>query len=143
MQECRLADGAPIADSQSYRVAMNSYLATGGDNFTVFRDGTDARTGPQDIDALEHYIAAASPLGVQHEPGRAAGPSARIASAVLLRGERGAAGRPARPAAESDFGQCHHERRRRHRRLASGRGCCLRPRATLRQHAGNRAAAPR
>ena len=55
-------EGTPIVDDQSYRVAMNSYLATGGDNFTLFREGTDPRTGPQDIEALEHYIAAGSPL---------------------------------------------------------------------------------
>jgi 5'-nucleotidase len=57
-----LLDGAPIADDASYRVAMNSFLATGGDNFTLFRDGIDPLSGPQDIDALEHYIAAAGTL---------------------------------------------------------------------------------
>ena len=41
---------------------MNSFLATGGDNFTIFRDGTDPVGGPHDLDALEAYIAAASPL---------------------------------------------------------------------------------
>ena len=55
-------DGAAIADDTSYRVAMNSFLATGGDSFTVFRDGTDPLGGPQDIDALEAYIVAANPL---------------------------------------------------------------------------------
>jgi 5'-nucleotidase len=55
-------DGAPIDDASLYRVAMNSFLATGGDNFTIFRDGTDPRTGPQDVDALEHYVTAAGTL---------------------------------------------------------------------------------
>ena len=57
-------DGRPIADEASYRVTMNSFLATGGDNFTVFRDGTDAYVGPQDVDALERYIAAAGRLAL-------------------------------------------------------------------------------
>jgi len=41
---------------------MNSFLATGGDNFTVFNQGTDALGGDQDVDALEAYIKANSPL---------------------------------------------------------------------------------
>ena len=55
-------NGQPIRDDASYRVTMNSFLATGGDNFTLFREGTDARGGPQDLDAIEAYVAAASPL---------------------------------------------------------------------------------
>jgi 5'-nucleotidase len=55
-------DGAPIGDESVYRVAMNSFLATGGDNFTLFREGADPFVGPQDVDALEHYFATASTL---------------------------------------------------------------------------------
>jgi 5'-nucleotidase len=55
-------NGQTIADEASYRVTMNSFLATGGDNFTVFREGTDASGGALDIEALERYIAAGSPL---------------------------------------------------------------------------------
>ena len=55
-------DGAPIADSAVYRVTINSFLSTGGDNFTLFREGTDPSGGPLDIEALERYIAAGSPF---------------------------------------------------------------------------------
>ena len=55
-------DGQPVRDDSVYRVAMNSFLASGGDNFTVFREGTDASGGMQDVDALEAYIAAAGTL---------------------------------------------------------------------------------
>jgi 5'-nucleotidase len=55
-------NGAPIRDDARYRVTMNSFLATGGDNFTVFREGTDPLGGPQDLDAVERYIAAAGRL---------------------------------------------------------------------------------
>jgi 5'-nucleotidase len=55
-------NGRPIADAATYRVAMNSFLASGGDNFTVFREGTDQVGGPPDLEALERYIASASPL---------------------------------------------------------------------------------
>ncbi|SEL36266.1 5'-nucleotidase [Variovorax sp. YR750] len=55
-------NGTAMADGTSYRVTMNSFLATGGDNFTAFNQGTDALGGDQDVDALEAYIKANSPL---------------------------------------------------------------------------------
>ena len=52
-------DGAPIEPQQRLRVTVNSFLAGGGDNFTVFkRDGQELRTGLMDIDALERYFSA-------------------------------------------------------------------------------------
>ncbi len=54
--------GVPMADGTDYRVTMNSFLATGGDNFTVFNQGTNTLGGDQDIDALEAYIKANDPL---------------------------------------------------------------------------------
>ena len=50
-------DGAPIDPAADYRVTMNSFLAAGGDSFTVFEDGTDVVTGPVDLDAIEEYLA--------------------------------------------------------------------------------------
>jgi 5'-nucleotidase len=41
---------------------MNSFLGSGGDNFTVFNEGKDTLDGPQDVRVLEAYIAAQSPL---------------------------------------------------------------------------------
>jgi 5'-nucleotidase len=55
-------DGAPIADEIVYRVAANSFLASGGDNFTLFREGTNQQIGPLDVEALEHYLVAAGTL---------------------------------------------------------------------------------
>lgn len=55
-------NGVPLADATSYRVTMNSFLATGGDGFTVFNQGTDILGGDQDIDALEAYIKASGSL---------------------------------------------------------------------------------
>lgn len=51
-------DGKPLDPAASYRVVMNSFLASGGDSFTVFRDGSDAVVGPQDLEAMEAWIAA-------------------------------------------------------------------------------------
>jgi 5'-nucleotidase len=55
-------NGTAIDPAANYRVTMNSFLATGGDNFTVFNQGTDTLGGDQDVDALEVYIKANSPL---------------------------------------------------------------------------------
>jgi 5'-nucleotidase len=49
-------EGRPLRDEAVYRVTMNSFLASGGDNFTVFREGANQVGGPQDLDALEAYI---------------------------------------------------------------------------------------
>ncbi len=40
-----------------YRVTMNSFLATGGDAFSVFNRGTDTVGGDLDVDALTDYLA--------------------------------------------------------------------------------------
>ena len=56
--------GPPGDDSQpvpndagvTYTVTVNSFLAGGGDGFTVLRDGTNRVVGPVDLDALVDYI---------------------------------------------------------------------------------------
>lgn len=52
-------DGVPIDKAARYRVTMNSFLASGGDNFTVFNAGTEQLGGDLDLDALEAWFAAA------------------------------------------------------------------------------------
>jgi len=62
-------NGADIVPAQSYRVVTNSFLAAGGDNFTVFAQGTNrADSGQIDLQATVDYFAAKklvapSPLG--------------------------------------------------------------------------------
>ena len=51
-------DGEAIDPAASYRVTTNSFLAAGGDNFTVFTEGTDVVVGPVDLDAMEAYLRA-------------------------------------------------------------------------------------
>jgi 5'-nucleotidase len=51
-----LPDGTPIDRSATYTVAANSFIATGGDGFTVFEEGQDVQTIGGDLDALESYI---------------------------------------------------------------------------------------
>jgi 2',3'-cyclic-nucleotide 2'-phosphodiesterase (5'-nucleotidase family) len=44
--------GTEITDTGTYRVTMNNFLATGGDGFTLFNQGTDALGRAQDIDSF-------------------------------------------------------------------------------------------
>jgi 5'-nucleotidase len=59
-----LVGGVEMTPTDSFRVTMNSFLAAGGDGFTVFNEGTDPLGGAQDIDALVAAFAAAEPAGI-------------------------------------------------------------------------------
>lgn len=54
--------GVVINPAVTYRVAVNSFLAAGGDNFSVLEDGTDRLGGAIDIDALKTYFGLNSPV---------------------------------------------------------------------------------
>jgi 5'-nucleotidase len=60
--------GTEVAPTDSFRVTMNSFLAAGGDGFTVFNEGTAALGGAQDIDALVAAFTAAEPAGIAVPP---------------------------------------------------------------------------
>jgi 5'-nucleotidase len=55
-------NSSPIVDAQSYRVEMNSFLATGGDGFSVFNSCTNQLGGEIDLDALVRYFQNHSPI---------------------------------------------------------------------------------
>ncbi|HEV7760112.1 MAG TPA: bifunctional metallophosphatase/5'-nucleotidase [Acidimicrobiales bacterium] len=57
-------DGTELAAGDSLRVTMNNFLATGGDGFTVFNEGTESLGGAQDIDALVAAFEAAGTTGI-------------------------------------------------------------------------------
>jgi 5'-nucleotidase len=46
----------------SYRVTVNSFLADGGDSFPILTQGTNRLGGDVDVDALEDYFVAHSPV---------------------------------------------------------------------------------
>jgi 5'-nucleotidase len=54
--------GTPIDPNATYRITVNSFLAEGGDNFTVLTQGTNRLGGAIDLDALVDYFAANSPV---------------------------------------------------------------------------------
>lgn len=48
--------GVSIDRAATYSVTCNNFMAAGGDNFTVFRDGISPVGGPIDLDALTDYV---------------------------------------------------------------------------------------
>ena len=55
-------DGHPLDSAARYRVTVNSFLADGGDGFSVLKEGGEPHMGPFEVPALEAYFKANSPL---------------------------------------------------------------------------------
>ncbi|HEX5005808.1 MAG TPA: bifunctional metallophosphatase/5'-nucleotidase, partial [Hyphomonadaceae bacterium] len=62
-------DGQPMTAAQSYRVVTNNFLVGGGDSFQGFKPGTDRVTIGGDVEALEAYVKAHSPLAASVHTG--------------------------------------------------------------------------
>ena len=60
-------DGAPLVPTQTYRVVTNNFLAGGGDSFVAFKSGRDKVTVGSDLEALEAYVTANSPLAATNK----------------------------------------------------------------------------
>jgi 5'-nucleotidase len=56
-------NGEPVDPAASYRVTVNNFLFVGGDGFTVLTQGTAPQVGIYDVDALNSYFLANSPVG--------------------------------------------------------------------------------
>ena len=54
--------GVTVVPGNDYRITVNSFLADGGDNFSVLVDGTNRLGGEIDLDALVTYFGANSPV---------------------------------------------------------------------------------
>ncbi|MFL6010190.1 MAG: bifunctional metallophosphatase/5'-nucleotidase [Gaiellaceae bacterium] len=57
-------NGVEVVPATPYRVTMNNFLATGGDGFGVFNEGTEVLGGAQDIDAWVDYFQSKEPAGI-------------------------------------------------------------------------------
>jgi 5'-nucleotidase len=55
-------NGKPIDPAKTYRVAINNFLASGGDNFTLLAGGRDPVDAGLDLDATEAYLATNPPI---------------------------------------------------------------------------------
>jgi 5'-nucleotidase len=52
----------PVDVHAQYRVTVNEFLLNGGDRFAALRNSRDAQMGPVDVEALEAYFQAHSPM---------------------------------------------------------------------------------
>ncbi len=57
-----MLNGEVIDPTATYRITANSFIAEGGDNFTVFSAGTNRFSGLVDSEAFADYVGAVSPL---------------------------------------------------------------------------------
>jgi 5'-nucleotidase len=48
--------GVPIAMEQSYRVTVNSFMASGGDALSVFKQGSNVQEGETDLVVVRQYL---------------------------------------------------------------------------------------
>lgn len=55
-------DGVPIDPARVYRVTVNDFLAQGGEGFTLLKQAGERTRGIVDVEALEQYVTAHSPL---------------------------------------------------------------------------------
>ena len=57
-------NGKPIVPAQRYRITVNSYMAQGGEGYTVLKQGSDkVDTGILDLDAITDYLVAQDKTG--------------------------------------------------------------------------------
>ncbi|MEV7418731.1 5'-nucleotidase C-terminal domain-containing protein [Streptomyces sp. NPDC089919] len=61
-------NGAAIDPARTYRVAMNEFLAGGGDGFTVLKEHKNKLVGLSDLDAFNAYLTAHSSEGAPLAP---------------------------------------------------------------------------
>jgi 5'-nucleotidase len=54
--EIRDASGNLLPADTTYRVTVNSFMASGGDNFAVLPSGTNRVVGAVELDALVEYV---------------------------------------------------------------------------------------
>jgi 5'-nucleotidase len=62
LADSMMLNGQRIDPAATYRVTVNNYLAVGGDGFVALKDGTAQQVGPYDVDALDAYFKASSPI---------------------------------------------------------------------------------
>ncbi len=66
-------NGQPIDPAANYRITTNSFLAGGGDSFSLFNRQRDRVIGMADLDALEAWLKATPPRAVPAEDRAGAG----------------------------------------------------------------------
>ena len=53
-----MLNGEPLEMKKSYRVTVNNFMASGGDNFPVLKEGLEVQTGEIDLVVAKLYLRA-------------------------------------------------------------------------------------
>ena len=114
-------NGTTLGPTTGYRVTMNSFLASGGDGFTVFNQCTNALGGEIDLDALVRYFQQFGD-GEPATGARSAGPAEPHHAAAVAASEPDLAGDSRR---ESPAILRDSDEQQRTRDADPGRGRCL------------------
>lgn len=61
-------NGTVVDPAKQYRVTVNNFMATGGDGYTTFLNGTNLLGGAQDLDALVAYFAGFKAPNAAYDP---------------------------------------------------------------------------
>src|SRR5262249_43262927 len=67
-----VSGGVVLNPTATYRIECNNFMSTGGDGFTVFKQGVNQIGGAQDIDALVAYLANFLSPNAPYDPSSAA-----------------------------------------------------------------------
>lgn len=60
-------DGTVLDPTATYRITTNNFLADGGDEFTVFTEGTNRLGGGEDLEAFTSYLGENSPVSAPED----------------------------------------------------------------------------
>ncbi len=70
VSDLRLEGGTPVRPDAQYRVTVNSFLAEGGDGFSLLREARERRVGPEDLEALASHLGRLPQPVTVRPPGR-------------------------------------------------------------------------
>ncbi len=62
LAQSMMLNGQAVDAAKTYRVTVNNFLSVGGDGFSGLKDGVEPRIGIYDVDALDAYFKANSPV---------------------------------------------------------------------------------
>lgn len=66
-QNCSIPVYKPLVLDAYYKIAIPSYLSSGGDGFQMLTNVENLTTGPSDIEAIEYYLQRRDPVYAEEE----------------------------------------------------------------------------
>lgn len=66
-QNCTIPAYEPLNLEAYYKIAISSYLSSGGDGFQMLTNVENLTTGPTDIEAMLYYLEHRDPVYIEEE----------------------------------------------------------------------------